>query len=75
MAALKEKESASPGNYSGGAAIQKGSSGGATQKIPSHLSRLNKEDRDIAMRLEKLKEDRKGNLDAKFLLSMLHFHL
>ncbi|KAK3736880.1 hypothetical protein RRG08_000627 [Elysia crispata] len=59
MAALKEKESASPGNYSGGAAIQKGSSGGATQKIPSHLSRLNKEDRDIAMRLEKLKEDRK----------------
>ncbi|GFS12061.1 zinc finger, FYVE domain-containing 19 [Elysia marginata] len=54
MAALKERESASPGVT----AVQSNSSA-AMQKIPSHLQRLDKEDREIAMRLEKLKEDRK----------------
>ncbi|RUS88182.1 hypothetical protein EGW08_004079 [Elysia chlorotica] len=59
MAALKEKESSSSGCYSGGAASQKNSSGSTTQKVPSHLAKLSKEDREIAMRLEKLKEDKK----------------
>ncbi|XP_059144168.1 abscission/NoCut checkpoint regulator-like [Physella acuta] len=46
MAALKERES--------GTAVH--SSGTSTAKVPDHLRRLDKADREIALRLEKLKE-------------------
>lgn len=54
VAALKEKGSAS----THATAVQNKSSPEA-QNIPSHLHKLSKEDREIAMRLEKLKEGRK----------------
>lgn len=52
MAALKERESGPAGN----------SSGTSTAKVPDHLRRLDQADREIALRLEKLKESsqRKG---------------
>ena len=70
MAALREKELASAGGHSGGSTILKNSSGRETQQIPAHFQRLSKEDREIAMRLEKLKEDKKGK--HKHLYSVTH---
>ncbi|GFO35436.1 Zinc finger protein [Plakobranchus ocellatus] len=56
MAALKEKE----GMVSGQGGSQKISAKGATQNLPAHVLKLDKQDREIAMRLERLKEDKKG---------------
>ena len=49
MVALKERESDSP----------KAASSSQKNKIPTHLQNLAKPDREIAQRLEKLREDSK----------------